>query len=795
MRRVLWWGGAVVGSILVLLLAAYGFLRGGAPRLDGTVALQGLTAEVTVTRDGFGIPSITAADRMDAMRALGFLHAQDRFFQMDVLRRVAAGELSELLGAAVLDVDRHTRLFRLRAVAREVLARADPEKRALLDAYTAGVNAGLKALPTWPFEYGILMKRPRTWQPEDSILVIDAMYIDLQRAGRDRNESDLALMRDVLPAPLFRFLSAPGTQWDAPVVGKALEMPAIPGADVIDLRKQAPRKIAVRGSEYDDGSSEIGSNNWAVSKLHGAGGRALLANDMHLGLRVPDTWYRAQWTYPDKSMPGGRVTVTGATLPGVPSMVVGSNGHVAWGFTNSYGDWTDLVLLHIDPDDADQYLTADGWRHFEHHAEVIRVKGGKDESLEVRDTVWGPVLDQNHGGTWRAVHWMAADPDGTNLELAHMDQARDVQEAMAVANRAGMPEQNFMTADADGRIAWTIAGRIPLRSGYDPSLPAYWDKPGVGWTGWLDPTRYPRVVDPTDGRLWSANARVVDGPMLALIGDGGYDLGARAGQIRDDLRARDSFAPADMLAIQLDDRALFLARWRSLLLRLLNPERLAGHPERSEFRHDVENWGGRAAVDSVGYRLVREIRAAVEDAALAPVFAACTQVDPHFDFRSLPQLEGPLWALVSQQPSNLLDSGYKDWDALLLASVDKVIQDLAQPGTGLAGRTWGERNTVRIRHPLSSALPVLSRFLDMTPAELPGDSDMPRVQGVDFGASERMVVSPGHEQDGIFEMPTGESGWPLSPYYRNSEPAWEKGEPTPFLPGKAEHTLVFQPRE
>lgn len=793
MGRVLRWGGAVMGLILVLLLAAYGFVRGGAPRLDGTLALKGLREEVTVTRDGLGVPSIGAADRIDAMRSLGFLHAQDRFFQMDVLRRVSAGELSELLGPAALDIDRHTRLFRLRDVAREVLARANPEQRAVLEAYSAGVNAGLKALHTWPFEYGILMQRPRPWQPEDCILVIDAMYLDLQRAGSDRNESDLALMQDLLPGPLFRFLSAPGTQWDAPVMGKALEMPAIPGADVIDLRKQAPQKIAVRGSEFNEGSSEIGSNNWAVSKAHGAGGRALLANDMHLGLREPDTWYRAQWTYKDPSMPGGNVIVTGVTLPGVPAMVVGSNGHVAWGFTNSYGDWTDLVLLHIDPDDPDQYQTADGWRHFEHHAEVIRVKGGKDQSLEVRDTVWGPVQGQDHSGTWRAVHWMAADPDGTNLELGDMEQARDVQEAMAVANRAGMPEQNFMTADADGHIAWTIAGRIPVRRGYDPSLPAYWDKPGVGWTAWLEPAKYPRVVDPAEGRLWSANARVVDGPMLALIGDGGYDLGARAGQIRDDLRARDSFAPADMLAIQLDDRALFLARWRSLLLRVLNPERLAGHPERAEFRHYVEDWGGRAAVDSVGYRLVRAFRAAVEDAALSPVFAACTEADPHFDFHSLSQLEGPLWALVSQQPRNLLDSRYKDWDALLLASADQVIQQLAQPGTGLAGRTWGERNTVRIRHPLSEALTVLSRFLDMMPVELPGDSNMPRVQGAEFGASERMVVSPGHEQDGIFEMPTGESAWPLSPYYRNSEPAWEKGEATPFLPGKFQHTLVFNP--
>ncbi|MGE5626364.1 MAG: penicillin acylase family protein [Bacillota bacterium] len=794
MGRALKWGGATAGLILIILLAGYGFLRGGAPLLDGQTALAGLSAPVTVTRDSLGAPSIHAANRADAMRALGFLHAQDRFFQMDVLRRVSAGELSELLGSSVLDVDEHTRLFRLRAVAKQVLVRANQPQRQAIQAYTDGVNAGLKALSTWPFEYGLLMKRPKPWQPEDCILVIDAMYLDLQRGGRDRNESDLALMRDLLPAPLFHFLASPGTQWDAPILGKPMETPPIPGPDVVDLRKHPPEKLALLG-EADDDSDDIGSNNWAVGKELGDGGRALLANDMHLGLRVPNTWYRAQWTYQDARAPGGGVTVTGVTLPGVPAMVVGSNGHVAWGFTNSYGDWTDLVLLHINPDDPDQYRTADGWRHFEHHRETIHVKGGRDETLEVRDTVWGPVLDQDHNGVTRAVRWMAADPDGTNLELGYMDFAKDVQEAMAVANRAGMPEQNFMTADSGGHVAWTIAGRIPQRTGYDPQFPSYWDSPNTGWTGWLPPEKYPRIVDPADGRLWTANARVVEGPMLALIGDGGYDLGARAMQIRDDLRTRKSFKPADMLAIQLDDEARFLARWRTLLLRVLTPERLAGHPERAEFRRDVENWGGHASVDSVGYRLVRAFRTAAEDAALTPLFAPCIKADPQFGFHALAQLEGPLWALVSQQPANLLDPAYKNWDALLLDSVDKVIGQLSVPGTGLSTRTWGERNTVHIQHPLSTALPSLARFLDMAPAQLPGDSNMPRVQGVDFGASERMVVSPGHEEDSILEMPTGQSAWPLSPYYRNSEPAWERGQAAPFLPGAAEHTLVFQAKE
>ena len=792
MRRAVRWGGTVAGILVLLLLIAYAFLRGAAPQLDGRVRLAGLSAPVTVTRDSLGVPTIRGENRADVARALGFLHAQDRFFQMDILRRVAAGEVSELVGPAALDLDKRDRLFRLRAAAQQVVAAATPEQRAMLEAYSAGVNAGLKALSTWPFEYAILFKRPRPWLPEDSVLVIYAMYFDLQRPT-DRRESDLALMRDLMPAPLFRFLAAPGTQWDAPVVGAPVETPPIPGADVLDLRKQVTADSATSRSDLDPESQDIGSNNWAVTAAHGAHGHALLTNDMHLGINVPNTWYRAQLIYKTSDAAKTDITVTGVTLPGVPAMVVGSNGHVAWGYTNSYGDWVDLVLLHVNPDDADEYMTANGWQHFEHHAESIRVKGGDALALDVRDTIWGPVLDKGRNGVLRAVHWVAADPEATNLELADMDRARNVTEAMAVANRAGMPEQNFMTADSDGHIAWTIAGRIPVRSGFDPQIPAYWDKPGTGWMGWLPPERYPRVVDPANGRLWTANARVVDGAMLAAIGDGGYDLGARARQIRDDLMAKESFTPADMLGIELDDRAVFLARWRSLLLRLLNPENLAGHPERAGFRRYVEQWGDRAAVDSVGYRLVRVFRSDVEDAALTPMFATCSQADTRFDFHVLSQLEGPLWALVNQQPPNLLNPRYKTWDDLLLASVDQVISELALPDTGFATRTWGERNTVRLRHPLSSALPgFLGHFLDMAPVQLPGDSNMPRVQGVDFGASERMVVEPGHEADGIFEMPTGQSGWPLSPYYRNSEPAWEKGEATPFLPGAAQHTLVFQ---
>jgi penicillin amidase len=288
---------------------------------------------------------------------------------------------------------------------------------------------------------------------------------------------------------------------------------------------------------------------------------------------------------------------------------------------------------------------------------------------------------------------------------------------------------------------------------------------------------------------------VVSGDKLARLGDGGYDLGARASQIRDGLLALDKAKPEDMLAIQLDDRALFLARWRELLLRTLNDQAVAGDPRLQELRRLVEQtWTGHASVDSVAYRAARGFRSFTRERAFTPLTAACEKADPLFALL-LNQTEGPLWALVSQRPMHLLDPQYESWDALLLAAVGDMLAAWKESSQSddLAPRTWGERNTTRIDHPLASAIPMAGRWLNVPSRQLPGDQDMPRVQGAGFGASERLVVSPGQEEKGFFHMPVGQSGHPMSPYYRAGHEAWEEGRPTPFLPGKTEHTLRLVP--
>ncbi len=787
-----------LGLALAVLLVGSGSgawlnrrLRASLPQLEGRRALAGLRAPVTIGRDARGVPRLEGENRLDLARATGFLHAQERFFQMDLTRRRAAGELSELIGPATIKLDREMRVHRFRRVAEKIVAAGTAEERAYLEAYAAGVNAGLAALGAPPFEYLALRVTPAPWRPEDAALASLAMFVTLQ-GNQPERESVVGLMRDLLPAGLASFLDSRGSEWDSPVEGGTFATLPLPGPDVFDLRKERAPVLKRSAHRLEDAEWEVaaGSNNWAVSGAHTASGVPLLADDMHLQIGVPNTWYRASlvWTQ------GGRHEVTGVTLPGTPAVVVGSNGHVAWGFTNSEGDWADLVLIEPDPQDADAYRTPDGPRRFERVTERIKVKGAADETLEVVETVWGPVVDKDHRGRARALRWVAHDPEGVNLRLTGLDTARTLVEAQAVANQAGIPAQNFVAVDRDGHIGWTIMGRMPRRVGFDGRAPSSWADGQRRWDGWRDPADYPRIVDPPGGRIWTANARVVGGAMYEKLQEGAYDLGARARQIRDDLLALEKASERDLLGVQLDDRALFLARWRELLLRTLTPAAVAADARRGEMRKLAEDWAGRASVHSAGYRIVRAFRLAVADEVLGALVAPCKAADERFLWSRIPFYEGPLWALLTERPAHLLSPKYPGWDDQLLAAADATLAELAKGEARLAAQTWGARNTTLIQHPLSRAVPSLARFLDVTPMPLPGDSHMPRFQSPTSGASERLVVSPGREAEGIFHMPVGQSGHPLSPNYQDGHADWARGEATPFLPGPAVHVLTLLPQ-
>ena len=811
MRRV-FLGLAILVLVLVAGLVAGGIwargqLRASLPQLEGQRRLPGLQGSVEVARDALGIPTVRAGSRQDVARAMGFLHAQDRFFQMDLSRRRAAGELASLVGPRALALDREIRLHRFRVEARRTVELLTVTDRALLDAYTAGVNAGLTSLGAKPFEYFILRQEPKPWRPEDSLLVVLSMFITLQDTDGSY-EAALATMHDVLPPPMFALMAPRGTEWDSPVAGEGFETPPIPPAGVynararrhgkppIDLQRKPEVARAGFGMlEFEgDGGEEsaVGSNNWAVAGRLTADGGALIANDMHLGIRVPNTWYRAAWEWPAPSGdegPGHRLY--GVTLPGVPAMVVGSNTHVAWGFTNTYADWSDIVVLDTDPQKPDMYRTPGGWRRMETFDETFDIPGQPSQSGTVQWTIWGPVLGRDHRGRLRAYRWVAHAAEQLAATLTPLEDAHTIEEAFADANGLGTPGQNFVVADRSGRIGWSVYGSIPRRHGLDGSLPASWADGTRGWNGWLADEEYPRLLDGKDGRIWTANARVVGGDMLAALGDGSYEIGSRARIIRDRLMAKDRFTPRDLLDIQLETRAEFLTRWRALILRTLDEKATAGHAQRSRFRETVERgWTGQASPDSAAYLLTRRFRERVSERVFTFVLAECYEADEHFDYTTVRRREGPIWRIVTEQPPHLLDPRYPRWSDMLVDAIDSVIEDLRELGD-LSERRWSEFNRVSFRHPLSAAVPLVGRWLDMARVDIPGDLYTPRMMWGSVGASERMVVSPGREEHGIMHMPTGQSGHPLSPFYANSHDAWVKGDATAFLPGPPAYVLTL----
>ena len=782
--------GAVAAMLVLAAIATlYGLLRGSLPQLDGELHAPGLTAPVHIARDALGVPTIEASGRADLAYGTGFAHGQDRFFQMDLARRLAAGELAELFGAVAIEQDRATRLFRFRSVAREVLAAVTPGQRAVLEAYTRGVNAGIASLHVRPWEYLLLGAAPVPWRSEDSVLVGEyAMWWDLQVNGLHRE-----MLRQEINTRLggpdcaagwkcaLGFLYPAGTSWDAaagPVAAASAPVP-VPDAAVLNVRDAVsapPLAAAVR-------TPPVGSNSWAVAGTLTASGAALIANDMHLGQRVPTVWYHARLRI--KAHEGvAELDLNGLTLPGVPMLIAGSNGHLAWGFTNSYGNWFDV---------AQAACTApQGGAPFTVVHEEIRVRGAQSVGLDVTSGPLG-VLWRTDPATQRCwfVAWLAQLPEATNLNLMELEHAGTVSEALALAPDIGIPHQNAVLGDHEGHIAWTIFGRIPAETGGGRARAR---------GPWTTAAEHPRIVDPPLGRLWTANARVASDPrQLQLIGGdlthlgAEYDLGARAGQIRDDLMAlKRPATPADMLRIQLDDRAVFLGRWQALLLRVLDEQALEGAPRRAEFRGLIERWKAQASVDSVGYRLVRAYHDHTQQAVWDMLLGAL-RIPADETSWSPAQFEGPLWQLLSDQPLHLLARDYRDWRQFLLAQVDATIAELAAVCPQLARCSWGAGNVAHIRHPLSRALPWAAALLDMPVLELPGDHDMPRVQDGAVGQSERFAVSPGHEEQGYLHIPGGASGHPLSPFYRAGFMQWALGTPLPFQPGPARHTLTLAP--
>ncbi len=786
-------GGCLLLLVLVVAVALIGLLRASLPQFDGTRDLAGLQSPVQITRDALGVPEILASNRVDASRALGFLHAQERFFQMDLLRRRGAGELAALFGPALLEHDREVRRHQLRAAARDAVRRLSDAHRAILDAYVDGVNAGLGALGARPPEYFLLRSKPAPWQPEDSLLVGYAMFFTLQdpTAAHERLP---ATNNFAFPAAALQFFRPDGSDWDAALDDTRIPSAPMPGPDVIDFTKLPVERTTAEARPEFTPEPELvpGSNSWGVEGGSSATGAAIIANDMHLDLGLPNIWFRVSLRWTDAT--GNPRRMVGASLPGVVALIVGSNGRIAWGFTNATLDSTDRVLLEIDPTDPTRYRTPEGWKTLEVVQETLAIHGAPAQTLTFQKTIWGPVLSGPNDAQPFAVRWIAHDPSAINLGLVDLESANSTAEAIAIAPNCHVPMQNFLVGDSEGRLAWTLIGLVPNRVGLDGKEPRSWADGECRWSSSPGMDHRPHFIASRAQRLWTANNRILGTQGYLALGGFQTDGGARARQIRDDLLALPATTDeAGLLSIYRDDRALFLQRWQELLMQVLDQPADGTNAQRwAEARGAVKDWGGRAAPDSVGYRLVRAFRFRVLERIYEPVLRMAEREFAGFDTAG-ERVEAPFWALVAAEPRHLLNPRFASFQALFANAFDSVLSELDRQNAPIAQATWGARNTSRIQHPISRAVPQLARLLDLPSVPLPGDDRMPRVQGPSFGASERMVVSPGHEERGLFHMPGGQSGHFLSPYYRAGHEAWVNVDPTPLLPGAPRHTLVLAP--
>jgi penicillin G amidase len=782
-RRALLGAGAAVS---LTALGAVGFvwhaLRAPVPKLDGQAVVRELTRTVTVDSDRFGIPRIDAASREDAFRALGYLSARDRLFQMDLLRRLPQGRLAEIFGREAVEVDTRKRLFGFARVARAVVQRLPGPQRAVLEAYADGVNGFLARSETLPFEFRLLGYEPARWSAEDSILVALNMFEDLSdREEEERTRSVLA--RCVSPESIA-FFSTPSDRYTKSLLGARSEpAPAIPAAELrILLAARATVDEAQPLLAQSTGTAPKGSNGWAVAGTRTADGRALLANDMHLDLALPNVWYRATLRYAGRE-------ISGVLLPGVPAIIAGSNGHVAWGITSLEGDVFDLIPVKLVQDRPDEYETPGGRARLEITSERLKVKGEADEVLRFRRTIWGPVAERPLLGQPVAIRWTALDPQAIDVGLVDLDGAQTIDEAIDIAKRAGIPPTNVLLADRHGRVGWTIGGRIPQRRGFDGSVAVPWSD-GNGWDGYLAASAVPQLTDPSEGFVVNANQRMLaaaDAPVLGHDFGNGY----RAFRITERLRATPKVSEADMLALQLDTRSEFYEFYRDQALRALGIPAAGEAPLLAEARAALQAWNGKADPESFGLALLVRFRRLLSEQIFGAFLSSCRSLEPGFEI-TLGDVDAPVQGLLEERPAALVPPPASSWDEFVQGALQQAARQVADAhGEDLRGLKWGEVNRVRISHPLSEALPWVGRFLDMPREPLPGCGFCVRVSAGALGATERLVVAPGHESDGLLHMPGGQSGHPLSPHYDDQQAAWLSGRTLPLLPGPTVATLTL----
>ncbi len=782
----------IVGGILLAVTVAFQQSSGSvvtAP-VKQNLIVSNIEQPVKVTRDALGIPTIHGENMLDTMFGEGFVHGQDRFFQIDLMRRIFAGELSELIGPSTLPMDRRARYRRPRDLVRRIWVSLDDDMQRTLQSYCDGVNAGLASLSESPIEYGILNTSPEPWTPEDSLLVYLTMFDMLHEDGNQ--ELRRGALKAGVPKELYDFLTWPGDRSDVPLTPDREQfVPPIPGPTIIDLRKDIvvspplidPAQLSPVESTGDSSENELGgqnSNNWAIAGTRTTHGGAIIANDPHLMLQAPNIWYRAvlQW-------PG--VQVGGLTLPGLPGVIIGSTDKIAWGFTNTTGDFRDYVVVEVDAQNPDEYYTPEGQEAFGTVEEVINVRGGRREVMPLKTTRWGVVSDQRWMGKPLVEKWVGLEPEMININILGMLDAETIEDAVEVMRSFYGPSQNVMLADNTGRIGWIVTGYLPKRMGFDGTTPTSWANGDIGWEGPLNERDRPVIIDPPSGILYTANNRTMPFDQAALIGQRWSHPG-RAMRIKNLLEETENHSEERQLEIQLDTQVPFYDFYKELILESVDPD--DPDVELRTLRELVAGFNGRADIEQRGLALLQSfhgvLRSQMSNALMSQFHHPALEEAP---FRIN---EEPLRRLLDQRPAHLQPAGYDSWRAWLRTALSLSKQRLEFVSTPWDS-TWGEINRTEVTHPLTEGIPWLEAQFNMPDEPMPGHFRAVRVGQYGFGASARMVVSPGRHELGLMQMPSGQSGDPRSENYGSMQEAWLSGQPAPFLPGPPVAQILLVP--
>ena len=738
-RRLL---AGLVAAVLLLGLGLFLLVRRNLPGREGA-RIPGLGAEATADVDDRGIATVRAASVEDALRAQGFLTARERAFQLELLRRTAAGRLAELFGGAALPLDRKHRLYGFAGVAAAAVPLLPARERADLEAYAAGVNACFsERRGRLGLEFAFLRKEPEPWRPSDSVSVLLLMYEQLT----DDVEAETGMEKlAALPEPVRAFLTPRATSDDVLLVADAAPLappplpvvaPAAPGELPKAARLDAPDEEGVAGS-----------NAFAISGALTKSGRAILAGDPHLGLEMPGVWL------PMRFVVAGR-TAEGVTLPGLPALTIGRTDVVAWSFTNLEADVQDLFRERVEKGRARRGA---GFEPVAERSETIRVRGGKDETLVVRSTSNGPLLPGDLALRWTAL-------DAANIRVPNADFLRAADEASFLATFDGFtgPPQNVVWASASGAIGWRPAGLLPLRRpGTDGSVPYDGADPANAWAGTVPTSELPRVVDPAEGFVVTANQRTIGtsfGPFVSA--DWGHP--GRARRIRDLLRARAAagtrMTREDAEAIQLDVRSETMRRTAAALRPFLP----------GDLSRLLDGWDGTADAPSPRYLVARALRRAVREKALATWKAPAVRW----------HLEGDNWnELVEADDAAFRAAGLGPRNTFLAGAARDAVAALEERwGKEHARWSWGEANRLAARHPLGR-FPGLSWLFDPPRPPQAGAPGTPRAASPTFGQSLRWIVDWGAPEEATLVVPFGASGHVGSPNRLDELPFWRGGDP------------------